>query len=345
MSERIDLVTSVASTIRGYRQGEIAVPTPEHVERWLSQFSPGSQLALIRELDHVLKQTYLHEEFIAGFLSDLVTNKDLAGADPKSYWKKAHLLDIQSDGSSQTEMLKLLSRSLDKKYGLEVEDCGSKGGDFIYIDDVIFTGGRATKDLVEWIKVSAPAVATLHVIVIAWHKLGQYHLEQNLNSAAAEAGKKIGIRFWSTKLKIENRFARRNDSGVLWPTEIPDQAQVKQYVADQEKFPFKPRVAGGALGPFSSEAGRAVLEREFLIAGVKIRSMSQNPSSVNRPLGHGFYGIGFGSTIVTYRNCPNNCPLAFWWGDPSVDSGHLNWYPLFPREGYSSPRNVFKTRN
>jgi hypothetical protein len=34
--------------------------------------------------------------------------------------------------------------------------------------------------------------------------------------------------------------------------------------------------------------------------------------------------LGFGSTIVTFRNCPNNAPLAFWAGDP--------WYPLFPRK-------------
>jgi hypothetical protein len=33
--------------------------------------------------------------------------------------------------------------------------------------------------------------------------------------------------------------------------------------------------------------------------------------------------LGFGSLIVTFRNCPNNAPLAFW-----VDSP---WYPLFPR--------------
>lgn len=33
--------------------------------------------------------------------------------------------------------------------------------------------------------------------------------------------------------------------------------------------------------------------------------------------------LGFGSLIVTFSNCPNNAPLAFW-----VDSP---WYPLFPR--------------
>jgi hypothetical protein len=34
--------------------------------------------------------------------------------------------------------------------------------------------------------------------------------------------------------------------------------------------------------------------------------------------------LGFGSTLVTFRNCPNNCPLAFWAGYP--------WYPLFQRK-------------
>ena len=33
--------------------------------------------------------------------------------------------------------------------------------------------------------------------------------------------------------------------------------------------------------------------------------------------------LGFGSLVVTFRNCPNNAPLALWAGDP--------WYPLFPR--------------
>lgn len=34
---------------------------------------------------------------------------------------------------------------------------------------------------------------------------------------------------------------------------------------------------------------------------------------------------GFGAMVVTYRNCPNNCPVALWW---SVDS----FVPLFPRK-------------
>ena len=44
-----------------------------------------------------------------------------------------------------------------------------------------------------------------------------------------------------------------------------------------------------------------------------------------RPLGFSLLKtLGFGATVVTHRNCPNNCPLALWAGDP--------WYPLFRRK-------------
>jgi len=77
-------------------------------------------------------------------------------------------------------------------------------------------------------------------------------------------------------------------------------------------------------GVFSGEAGRAVLERVLLKAGVRIRSMCPYLKETARPLGYSFLKtLGFGATVVTYRNCPNNCPLALWAGQP--------WYPLFRR--------------
>jgi hypothetical protein len=44
MTERADLISSVADTIQTYRKGELTAPTPEHVDRWLSQFTPAQQL-------------------------------------------------------------------------------------------------------------------------------------------------------------------------------------------------------------------------------------------------------------------------------------------------------------
>lgn len=88
---------------------------------------------------------------------------------------------------------------------------------------------------------------------------------------------------------------------------------------------------------FSSEDGRQLLERELLLAGMQIRSISQNPSPAIRPLGLSPFGVGFGSMIATYRNCPNNAPLALWWGDPKAHSSHpfSHWYPLMQRRTYA----------
>lgn len=81
----------------------------------------------------------------------------------------------------------------------------------------------------------------------------------------------------------------------------------------------------GAAGLFSGENGRGLVEQEFLKAGVGIRDQSPYLTKYQRPLGNSVLEtLGFGSMIVTYRNCPNNAPLALWAGDP--------WYPLFPRK-------------
>jgi hypothetical protein len=335
MSERSDLLKSIAGTIKDYRAGEIAESTPEHVDRWVKQFDEKVQLPLLRELDHVLKTTYRTKARVSKFLSKLVKNEDLAGPDPCSFWSRAHFLRIQQNGHSQEEMLELFDEILKKECGFSIHDCGKDGGDYIYIDDVIFSGNRVGNDLEPWIKNDAPAKAKVHVIVAALHTMGDYFVEKRLYKTIKDSGKKIEITYWRAH-EVENRKSYKDDSEVLWPTTIPDDPAVKAYAAQPHKFPFEPRKPGGKLGPFSSEEGRQLLERELLIAGVAIRNFSQNPKDILRPLGFSPFGLGFGSMIVTFRNCPNNCPLALWWGDPEADPGHpfSKWYPLLPRKTY-----------
>lgn len=338
MSARDDLLVSVANIIRTYRQGHLPEPTPEHVDRWLSQFTPALQLQFLREFDHVIKQTFITLKGVSDFLRALVINAKLAGADPARYWSSTNFLRIQQNGRSQKEMLKIFAKCLDEQWGLQLQDCGQAGGDFIYLDDVMFSGNRVGNDLELWIVNDAPQVAKVHVIVAISHSMGRFLVNRKLNGVIASSGKKITIQYWRV-FEIENQKANKNISGVLWPTEIPNLAEVRAYMALPSKYPFEPRRPSPIpIKPFSSEDGRQVLEREFLIAGAKIRAMSDNPKQSMRPLGFSSFGVGFGSMIVTYRNCPNNCPLAIWWGDPEVTSGALRWYPLLPREGYSSAR-------
>lgn len=341
MSERDDLLVSVANEIRTYRKGDLPEPTPEHVGRWLHQFTPAQQLPFLREFDYVIKQTFCTRKNMKDFLRLLVTIQELAGDNPTAYWSSANFLSIQQNGQSQKEMLKLFWKCLEDECGLDLDDCGEEGGDFIYLDDVMFSGNRVGNDLESWIVNDAPQSAMVHVIVAALHAGGLFFLEKRLKDIVQQSGKKIAVKFWRGH-EIENRKWYKNSSSVLWPTVLPNVAEIQTYMDLPSRFPFEPRQpSAAAIQPFSSEAGRQVLESEFLIAGAKIRVMSENPKPSMRPLGFSPFGVGFGSMIVTYRNCPNNCPLAMWWGDPEATSGALHWYPLLQREGYYSATNIF----
>lgn len=238
-------------------------------------------------------------------------------------------------------MISLLGERLKSKFNIAISKCGSANGDFIYLDDVLFSGTRIASDLERWIFNDAPRKGVVQVILLAFHTGGQYYISnKRLKKAIADSKKDITINFWRI-LEIQNQAYWKYTSDVLWPASIPAIPEVQAYVAAEDRYPHQLRQPGGKTMFFSSEEGRQVLEQEFLTAGVKIRSKIANPKSVLRPLGFSMFGVGFGSLIATYRNCPNNCPLALWWGDPDATSGPFEWYPLLPRKTYASAENVF----
>ena len=341
MNERSKLLDSIADTIKDYREGEIVQPTPDHVGRWIGQFDNTVQIPLLRELDHVLKNTYFSKSYVSRFFENLIDHEKLVGNNPRDFWQNATILNIQQRGHSQTEIRELFGQALKGKYGLNIDECGSRGGAFIYLDDALFTGARIGADVSDWIA-NGPDKATLHIIVIASHRLGEWQCKRRLKTAAHKVGKEIDLHLWAV-IRLENRKAYRYRSEVLWPTVLPDNEDVQTYVQSETKFPFVSRQPGGRSGNhiFSSENGRQLLEKELLLAGVRIRSFCRDPSPWLRPLGFGSFNIGFGSTIVTYRNCPNNCPLALWWGEPNKPSYHplSKWYPLLSRKTHSQDPN------
>lgn len=335
MNERSKLLASIANTIKDYREGEIAQPTPAHVDRWVYQFDNTVQIPLLRELDHVLKNTYFSKSYVSRFFEKFV------GDNLRDFWQNATILDIQQRGHSQTEIRKLFGQALKEKYGLNIDEYGSRGGAFVYLDDALFTGNRIGDDVSDWIA-NGPEKATLYIIVIASHRFGQWACMDRLKTATQEAEKEIDL-YLRAAIRLENRISYLNSSEVLWPTVLPDDDDLQNYMQSETRFPFEPRQPGGRLSKniFSSENGRQLLEQELLLAGVRIRAFCANPSQSMRPLGFGPFNVGFGSTIVTYRNCPNNCPLALWWGDPNAEPYHpfSKWYPLLPRKTHSQDPN------
>ncbi|HNZ15509.1 MAG TPA: hypothetical protein PKI51_05840 [Anaerolineaceae bacterium] len=337
MSERSDLLKSISTTIADYREGEMPRPTPEHVERWISQFARDVQLPLLKEVDHVFGQLYFAKDLVIDIFNKRIKNENIAGKNPRTFWKRVNFLRIQKDGHSQEDLLALFDVCLRKQYGIDINSCGAEDGAFIYLDDILFSGNRIGSDLSLWIQQAAPAKAIVHIFVFIVHSLGEWQMMEKLKDETIRAGKKIDFHLWRS-MTLENRKSYRNSSEVLWPATITADANLIAYIDQEKKFPFEFRKTGGSLknNCFSSEEGRQLLEQEFLLAGMKIRALCKNPSNAMRPLGFSAFGLGFGSLIVTYRNCPNNCPLALWWGDPESPraSPLSKWYPLVPRKTY-----------
>ena len=323
------LLKSIADTISDYRADEFPTPTPQHVERWIKQFDDDVQLPMLAELAHVFKQTYIPRKSFNKFLSSVAKHGKLTGEDPHAFWKSTNFLDIQQGGNSQHEMLVAFNEILQNELGLTIQDCGSDSGAYLYLDDGIFTGMRIINDLKEWIESEAPLQAIVHIVVLCEYTYGKYYANRQLVKTANDFGKRIKFKFWAAK-RYENRKAYSNFSDVLRPIEIPDDADTRLY-ADSLNNPYsltlRTSTKMGDNTIFSSIEGRHFLEQELLKKGVQIRKVCLNLNEYQRPLGNMVLKeLGFGSLVVTYRNCPNNAPLAFWIDEPDV------WYPLFPRK-------------
>lgn len=324
MTNRDALIQSIVSTIADYREGDIPPRSGSDVDRWVRQFPDEAQTVILAEMHHVLQKTYLSRKKVISFLRGVMRTTKLVGDDPTTFWKNANLLDIQGGGASQREMLALLKIILQRDLGID-KSGNAESSVYIYLDDGIFTGNRVLNDIRQWISSSAPANAELHVIASAVHRGGEYYAISKVKEAAKAAGKAAITAKWWHAVYLEDRKFATDNSDVLRPKAIPDDDFVRAYV---EGMRIKPHLRNGesvgASGIFSSAANRHLLEQEFLKAGAKIRSICPLLGITQRPLGHmTLETLGFGSTIVTFRNCPNNAPLALWAGDP--------WFPLFPR--------------
>ena len=330
MSDCKMMIQAISDTIADYRQGEITPRTPELIQEWLQQFTATIHDPLIQALADVFAKTYVSRNAFKSFLTALAKTKKISSdMEPRDYWQQANLLCIQQGGNSQSEILKIFNEVLQETHGYSLLDTGSDKGDYVYLDDCIGTGNRVRWDVCGWLETDTPSQITLHIITPILYQ-GSWWIDAKINEAAEATNKKISLHRWRLdEFDMENRLARRNISDVLWPTEIPDNSAVKAYTEHLEKIghPVVLRESGYNKSKiFKDDAQKILLEQAFLIRGCEIRQECSNLPDNARPLGyHNLDCLGFGSMFVTYRNCPNNCPLALWVQQAEYPS-------LFPRK-------------
>lgn len=325
-----DAVMAEAKKLSGIISDYWSNPSVEHIEQWLEQFDRPLRLPLITELRHTLSQSYFSAERVQTFLKRLISNPNLVGDDPSAFWKKANFFSAQQGGDSQSELLDLFGTLLKSECGYGLSRCGSDRGPVIYIDDLLFSGNRLVNDLRPWIPDEAPKTCELHAIFMGIHSGGLFYAQKTISQMAQEAHKKLNLHPWRV-LPFESFSNSGGAADVYRLRSLPDDEATTRYI--EEHVEGQPKVMRPDNEPnkskfFSSEDSRNLLEQAFWATGLHIREIAGNLKETHRPLGYTSKNsankLGFGSIVVTYRNCPNNCPLTYWVGDP--------WYALFPRK-------------
>lgn len=332
MASKAELAAKLIQNVPDYRLDANIKFDVEHVLTWLEQFPEAERKPLLREMCHITSATYFSVKKVTSFLAKILRSKKIVDGDPIKYWKETKFLDIQARGASQRDMLAMMARILDRTLGLKIDECGGKSPErFVYIDDGMFTGQHVSHDLIDWMENHAPKKAHVHVILIATHT-GTYYYRDRVSKKASAIDKDIEINWWHF-IEFENKVTNSSVSDVAWPLALPDEDRAREYISGF-RYDVKFRKPGGLskLGVFSGEEGRAHFENSMLSSGFEVKEKCPLLPENIRPLGHSsLETLGFGSTIVTFRNCPNNAPPALWAGDP--------WYPLFPRKTNTATSN------
>ncbi|QQE66315.1 hypothetical protein GFS31_30130 [Leptolyngbya sp. BL0902] len=342
-NQRQTLLQSIATIVADYRQGEIAAIDPNHIDRWVRQFSEfgfddEAQIIILGEMERILKSYYISRICAQSFLTNVLTSQKLFGDNPAATIRNAQFLQIQRKGNSQHDLLALCEPILQSKYGLSLRDCGSSPAIYIYFDDCLYSGNTAWRDVNAWMPNAAKGT-TLHLIFFAFHTEGLRYSRRQIESEAQKYD--VNIKFWRLH-KFHNSRWNPSQFDCFWALQTSGDEFIDRYLKEIDErrqnsnrsLPdlFRPANMPKQDKIFSSAVARNLIEYAFLKVGAYIVSLPRNPNASMKPLGYDYFdSLGFGAIFITYRNIANNCPLALWWGDPHKAYPLNTWYPLFPR--------------
>jgi hypothetical protein len=313
--------------------------TPEHVGRWVSQFPAEVQITILSETYSLLRETYISREEAKRWFRKLLWYEPLVGRAPRGSLRHISFLDVQRRGNSQRAMLELLDETMRETFGFGTADCGETPDAFVYLDDALYTGSHVRHDLAEWFDDKKPGTK-LFLIFLAVHSEGKEYVTKQLDPLRMK--NRVDVRFVHGMTFRHNRTSASHFD-CLWPVDGDPDPDIERYIAECPDIGtqrltrsrlFRPDLADASGRRFSSPEARRVLERALLRAGSSIWALPRFRAASIRPMGwEKLASLGFGATFVCFRNISNNCPVAWWWGDPSQPAWNplSRWYPLFPR--------------
>lgn len=346
-------VKELVNVISNFRNGELNFGIDEaHILKWLAQFSDDNKNIIFEETLYVLKKWYFNREDFYNFLETII--KYLCkknSVKEQELFRKVVFTSEQIDGLSQKRLLDMLYRMIEERYGISISrfitlECCS----YVYIDDGLYTGKRARKDIIDLIYL-LPKGSSLDVFYMIAGMQGLKYTEKQISTAANECNIKVELFRMHPIENIKNVESWSESDGTyvecyskeqtcLWPdSSLSLIREIKEFEEYYKKlspnFEKKPYRSGHWInnkGVFSSVKSRNIVEREFLLKGIEIIKSCDSTKGMY-PLGYNLWpSFGFGSFTANDMNISNTCPLILWWGNNLKLGNALDaWYPLLPR--------------
>jgi hypothetical protein len=346
------LIEDILELIKDYRKEDISIfyrteIDKEHITKWIEQFDEDDREFLLTELLHLLPNSYLTKENTLRILGNEfeTLRKDFKYESVPEFLDETRFLDCQENGKSQKVFLGFVDEILKEKYGYSISQCGTKEiKNWLYIDDVLASGGTFREDILEEIntygkdefKKSKIKIIASFVILHSWATNNvrftiDKSLGYNLNSdlkfyRVAEIDNNPHINYYNSNPKFNHIYPIENDLGTEI-LEFVEGAFERDYDMRNEKLAFRSPDYPKKEEFFSNSESRIRYENIILEKGFEIiKSIDNLTAKSLRPLGMtppSYKTLGTGSHFFTWRNISNTCPIVFWWGAN-------DWHPLFP---------------
>lgn len=327
------LACAISTIIGSYRKGELSKPLDHnHVLKWVSQFDEADRSVILEETLHILTRQYYSREAIENLVDGILCKiREQVGS-----FESIIFANPQEQGSSQKILYTIISEKLGEEFRGQSADFTEPDKIYVYIDDGLYTGGRARTDLVALIKLLPPNSRLYVFYLFAYSNACSYREDQITELAK---NKKIEICFDWGRMFYNERSCKAKSIDFVWPTILARKdEEVLAYEAKLKETQkanylyYNNYAYQKEKGMFSSYDAEERVGYAFLKYGIKICNLLNK--STFRPLGLTTPpSFGFGSLVATDYNISNTAPLVMWWGSlEENDAGPVGcWYPLLPR--------------
>ena len=296
------MACAISTIIGSYRKGELSKPLDHnHVLKWVSQFDEADRSVILEETLHILTRQYYSREAIENLVDGILCKiREQVGS-----FESIIFANPQEQGSSQKILYTIISEKLGEEFRGQSADFTEPDKIYVYIDDGLYTGGRARTDLVALIELLPPNSRLYVFYLFAYSNACSYREDQITELAK---NKKIEICFDWGRMFYNERSCKAKSIDFVWPTILARKdEEVLAYEAKLKETQkanylyYNNYVYQKEKGMFSSYDAEERVGYAFLKYGIKI--CNQLNKSTFRPLGLTTPpSFGFGSLVATDYN-------------------------------------------